>query len=177
MPKNHTTRTEQQSPSVQSKGWKLHCHVGSPQIPAVKGTDGTVALKWQQQFTCRGPWRSGLLLALSRPMSPPLLGQWNGWGPDGHISSSFFIPSLPLLRQLPSLQVLHRLAPGCQGMWRPRPTLYHFSRGQWMFHLGICHLICRCPMVLGERESLLLPVTSWQHCSQHVGGGPCWNDS
>ena len=81
--------------------------------------------------------------------------------------------------QLPSLQVLHRMVPGCQGMWRPRPTLYHSSRGQWMFYLGICHLICRCPMVLGERESLLLPVTSWQHRSKHrgVGGGPCWNDN
>ena len=27
MPKNHATRTGQQSPSVQSQGWQLHCHV------------------------------------------------------------------------------------------------------------------------------------------------------
>ena len=32
-----------------SQGWQLHCHVGSPQTPAAKGSDGTVALKWRLQ--------------------------------------------------------------------------------------------------------------------------------
>ena len=27
----------------------MHCHVGSPQTPAAKGSDGTVAFKWRLQ--------------------------------------------------------------------------------------------------------------------------------
>ena len=55
MPKNHATRTEQQSLSAQSQEWQLHCHVGLPQTSTVKGADGTVALKWQLQSACQGP--------------------------------------------------------------------------------------------------------------------------
>ena len=40
-------RIEQQSPSLQSRGWLLHCHVGLPLQPAARDIDVTVALKWQ----------------------------------------------------------------------------------------------------------------------------------
>ena len=83
--------------------------------------------------------------------------------------------------QLPLLQVLDRKGPRYQGRWRPRPTLYHPSWGQWGPHLGVFHLTCKCPWVLSEMESSLPPVTSrsWQHHSQHYGvsGVPCWNGS
>ena len=150
-----------------------------PPPHAATGTGETVGLKWLLRSACRGPWRSDLPLAPLPPMSPRPPVQRNGCSQDGNILPSFFIPSLLAPLQLPLLQVLTRKGPGCRGMWHPRQTLYCPSRGQWMPHPGICHLTCKCPWVLGEMESLLPPVASWQHHSQHhgVGGVPCWNDS